>query len=261
VLTGGLGKYSHGSIGLTHQHWVEQVISAGSFGVHCTEAAEAHHKLSMRLSSNRVRHSRQNLTQSAMLKYLLRHYLFDSLFNEMPPPRTFRRRKTPATADSIRVPLQLVNTQGRHVVHMGLDLHEVRNQIRFIHPEVRLARVELMDLLCDRLDLAKTRATYRLLNDLEWNFGQKLVRSNVTFWATDSQYTHATSENACRRRDAFLLRGTETCAVTRPNGDVVMTPTALCCEAVCFLQIKVLGSIRHILPTVPGRYLQLHRDT
>ena len=33
---GGLGKYSHKDIGLSHHHWVEHVVSAGSFNVHCT---------------------------------------------------------------------------------------------------------------------------------------------------------------------------------------------------------------------------------
>ena len=81
-LVGDMGKYSHGPYSLTHHHWVEQVIAAGSFGVHCTEAAEAHHKISMRLTAHRVRHLRQNLTQASMLAYLLRHILFTTLLEE-----------------------------------------------------------------------------------------------------------------------------------------------------------------------------------
>ena len=113
--TGGLGKYSHGSLSLVHQHWVQQVISSGSFAVHCTEAAEAHHKTSMRLSSNRVRHSRPNRTQNSMLKYLLRHLLFESLIDEQPVPPT--RQRQPPTTPLVQLPLPLINT-GHDGCHM-----------------------------------------------------------------------------------------------------------------------------------------------
>ena len=98
---GGLGKYSHGSIGLSHQHWVEQVISAGSFGVHCTEAAEAYHKTCMRLTSQRVKHLRPNLTQKSMLNYLQRFNLFETLSRAQMPVRTVVRRKQPTTEVSL----------------------------------------------------------------------------------------------------------------------------------------------------------------
>ena len=40
----GVGKFTHGDFNLTHQHWVLQIVNSGYFGVHDTEAAEAHHK-------------------------------------------------------------------------------------------------------------------------------------------------------------------------------------------------------------------------
>ena len=43
----GDGKYSHGEICLTHQHWVDQIISSGTFAIHDTEGPEAVHKLCM----------------------------------------------------------------------------------------------------------------------------------------------------------------------------------------------------------------------
>ena len=67
---GGFGFYSHGHYCYTHQHWVDQVISAGGFNVHCTQAAEASHKLNMHLASKRVRHLDANRTQDYMLKYM-----------------------------------------------------------------------------------------------------------------------------------------------------------------------------------------------
>ena len=76
---GGLGKFSHGNYGLVHQHWVEQIISSGSFAVHNTEAAEANHKICMRLASLRVRHLHAAKTKSYMLKYLCWHDLFSQM--------------------------------------------------------------------------------------------------------------------------------------------------------------------------------------
>ena len=105
--------------------------------------------------------------------------------------------------------------------------------------------------------LSKSRQSYRLLNNIQWTFGQKLVTSNATFWATDSQYTCATSETASRRRDKFLLRGTEPCEVTLPNGDVIVKSTALCCESVCFVRLDDLDCLRTVFPAIPGRYILL----
>ena len=188
-VVGGLGKYSHGQVCLSHQHWVDQVISAGSFGVHCTEAAEAYHKTCMRLSSQRVRHFRANLTQKSMLDYLRRYTLFEALLKmETPTPVL----NTDGRRQDITVLLPLRCDAG--FVMMGHDLQTVRRQQQFIHPEVRLARVEILDLLCERLHLSKTRQTYSCMNGLNWNFGQKLVLPGSTYWATDTQYLCPTSE-------------------------------------------------------------------
>ena len=73
---GGLGFYSHKSKALTHNHWVDQVTSAGGFNVHDTQAGEASHKTNMGLASLRVRHGRGNTTQGNMHQYLRNHTLF-----------------------------------------------------------------------------------------------------------------------------------------------------------------------------------------
>ena len=136
---------------------------------------------------------------------------------------------------------------GRKPFTMGINLHEIQKQRSFIHSEVRLARVELMDLVCDRLALPKSRGTYRHMNLLQWTLGQKLIMPSGTYWATDTRYTCVTSENSSRSRNKFLLRGTESVRVKRPNGDVVDTPTALCCEAVCFLQIDNIRELQNAI--------------
>jgi len=241
---GGLGKFSHGDIGLSHQHWVEQLISGGSFGVHCTESAEAEHKICMRLPSMRVKHSRQNLTQKSMHAYLRRYTLFETLIEQQRTCDAPRRR---LTFNEVQLPLINQTLQGSRRVSMGTELENTQNQQQFLHREVRIARVELLDLICGRLGLSKTRQSYQRMNCLQWTFGQKFVRENATFWATDSKYTWATSENANRRRDIFLLRGTEMVPVIPPNGRLIMKNTALCCEAVCFVQIS---GVRNIFPTL-----------
>ena len=55
---------------LTHQHFVEQIVSAGGFNVHDVQAPEAAHKVNMHLPSARVRHLSTNETQASMLKYM-----------------------------------------------------------------------------------------------------------------------------------------------------------------------------------------------
>ena len=76
---GGDGKYSHGDICLTHQHFVDQLIASGHFAVHDTEGPEAAHKVCMNLASTRVRHLDVVTTKSSMLRYLCRDLLFTTL--------------------------------------------------------------------------------------------------------------------------------------------------------------------------------------
>ena len=139
---------------------------------------------------------------------------------------------------------------GRRTVTMGNNLENIEQQNLFLHREVRLPRVEILDMLCDRLGMSKTRLSYRKLNCLQWTIGQKLTtRAGATFWATDSRYLCPTSEDTSRRREIFLLRGTEIVQVKLPNGAIVAKNTALCCEAVCFITIHHLLRLHYPLPT------------
>ena len=76
---GGDGKYSHGDLCLTHQHWVQQLIASGAFAVHDTEGPEAAHKVCMNLASTRVRHLDVVTTKTSMREYLCRDLLFRNL--------------------------------------------------------------------------------------------------------------------------------------------------------------------------------------
>ena len=215
---GGLGYYSHGVYCLQHQHWVDQVISAGGFNVHCTQSAEAKHKLCMHLASVRVKHKDVNSTQSSMLQYLLLRSLFEDMkqFSVITPVRT---RNYSSGLASI-----LFQLKGFH------RFTSVTFQETILHREVRLAGVELLELLCNKFGLPNTRGSYSRLEILSYDCGQKLMRKDgYTMWATDSQY-FCDGRNDRRRRDILFIEGIETVDTT--------TRSALCCEAVLFLKVS-----------------------
>ena len=183
---GGMGVFSHGSMNLVHQHWVEQVISAGGFNVHCTQRAEAAHKLCMHTAVQRVRKFHKTKTQSSMSQYLCNYLMFEELKKEIPYfkksvfTRTFRR--------GVRVPL--LSRSGNPITMRlrGVPFTATRFQQTFIHPEVRIARVELMNLVCKWIGIPETRKSYEFLQRIEFEFGQKLIRGDgEIYWETDSQ--------------------------------------------------------------------------
>ena len=238
---GGFGIYSHGEKCLTHQHWVKQLISAGSFSVHCTQSSEAAHKVSAKLAALRVRHLHVNKTQSSMSTYLCNYIIFEEIKHLQPADIVLRPRVRLHTG--VRIPLL---NPDKDIVTMetGASFDNVRFQKTFLHKEVLLARVELMNLLCDQFRLNKTLATYRLLNHLSYCFGQKLTRTDgKVFWSTDNQYSFDTSLNSHRRRDIFILKGTKKKLYRLPGGRYVEIEDALCAESVCFLTVSDLSNL------------------
>ena len=216
---GGLGYYSHGHYILNHQHWVEQVISAGCFGLHCTQSAEAKHKEYMHLVSARVRHLDINSTQSSMLRYLYLRTLCKDIKVKFAAPAPVRTRNYSWGLRSILFNLK---TQDR--------FSSVAFQETILHHEVRLARVELLGLLCNKFGLSDTRASYTRLEVLSYVCGQKYIRENgKMLWATDSNY-HGAGRKDRRRRDILFIKGSERTDVGTRN--------VLCCEAVMFLKIS-----------------------
>ena len=239
--------------------WVQQVISAGSFGVHCTQAAEVKHKLIMHTASLRVRHQNVNMTQSSMLRYLCLRTLFDTLYDDYyrAADTTKITRKYSA---GVKVPLCAMGDQ---------PFASVRFQESILHPEARIARVELLDLLCDLLQLPRNRDSYTKLQELHYALGQKFIRSDgFTIWATHSKYSFdgsADNRYQRQRRDILFLKGSET------DGQEI--PSALCCEAVCFVTITQWESVQFPIPLhmrssivggslslVLGRWFTPHRD-
>ena len=175
VDTGGDGYWSHGSSCLSHQHWPLQFVIAGSCNLHDTEDAEAAHKTSMGLASSRVRHFQINKTQSNMQEYLCHYTVFEALRKKT---MSNRPRRDTTFKEHITLPLlECVREMGPPLpVQMGVDLHTVASQKRFLHPEARVARVELMNLVCEKLGLSQTLRSYSALGHLRWYFGQ--VRKN-----------------------------------------------------------------------------------
>jgi len=231
LFVGGLGKYSHGKLHLVHQHWVSQARSAGSFDVHDTEAAEAKHKVCMVLPSFRVKHwTDQNRTHNDMVQYLLYDMLFRDVKQKIAPPPSPKR----PPFDGVKKLLPVV---------MGDNLVSMDVQTMILHSEVRLARVELLDLLCFKLTLPTCRSSYALLSRLQWNFGQKYTTSDgQDYWGTDTQYGYSSSG---QRRDQLVLHGSFPTKIRLLNGNVVKRQTALCCQVICFLRLDNMSILRH----------------
>ena len=203
---GGPGFYSHSKLSLTHQHWVKQVITAGGFNVHCTQAAEASHKINMHLSSLRVRHSDTNGTQNAMLHYFCNRVLFEELNHSLFPPVAAKERPL---RSGLYQPIQIEFTR------TGDD----RNNFRFLHQDVRIAEYELGNLIAGALGMQQDPIPWDHLRKLVIRFAKKLVREDGrTLWADPN------------RRDIFRLKGHE-------------LGCALCGEAICFFQVGNLQSI------------------
>ena len=210
---GGFGYYSHSTHALTHQHWVDQVVTAGGFNVHCTQAAESSHKINMHRASVRVRHRECNQTQDSMLNYLCWDSVFEDI-SKMLPQKVKKRKRVVVGVHNTFYP----------TVHVTTGVYKQHFQRSILHSEARVSGVELLDLLCEQFSLPKTMVSYMKLNRLCYKFGQKFVREDEqVFWATDSGYSLGKSSR-CHRRDFFHLQGLH-------NGN------ALCCEAVCFLEI------------------------
>ena len=121
----------------------------------------------------------------------------------------------------------------------------IRFQSSILHPQARVTRVEVLDLLCAKLNLPTTIHSYQRLQHLHFQLGQKLVREGdgKTFWATDYNYTFETSHKSRRRRDIVLVKGAEQRLYLTDTGEHVTKLNALCGEAVCFLKISDLGEI------------------
>ena len=231
--TGDFKYYSHGEYSLTHQHWIDQVISAGGFNVHDVQAAEAAHRFNMHLASLRVRHGDSNTTQDSMLRFTCFHTVFEEMKHVMPEALPAQTRKTPTSRHGLFMPLKFQ--------HDFTRLERVSDA--FLHPQLRLQEVEVANTICRQLRIPLSEESHRKLRSLRLLFGQKYVDQNGrAFWATDE------------RRDIFRLVGVD-------NHD-----NALCCEAVCFL------TIHHIKSVIPDsaedsqnyaliRWLQPHPDS
>lgn len=222
------------------------------------QGAEACHKKSMRLASARVRHLDPNTTRNSMLLYLLRHQLFEELQRTFHYPSTNSSRYTP----SIQVKVDLLDPFGAPV-QLGDNLRNTDVQGRFLNSEARITRVELLDLVCGRLNLPKTAMSYGLLSQLKWTFGHKLTVRNCTYWSTDTRYPHFGSHGRPKRRDVVSLTDCERVRVVLPDGSVTTKLTRLCCETVCFFTvtgIRSLWSPRHIL-MIPDKIKQAFDDT
>ena len=211
---GGLSYYSHSKKNLIHQHWIDQVISSGGFNVHCTQSSEAAHRVNMHLASRRVRFYDCNGTQDQMLKWLRHHKLFLALKQDIfPEERVSRKNKQ---RDSLGLPLRC-----SFGVKDRFTKPDCMNN--FLHVEVRVAEIELVNIICDKLGLPA--GSFDVLSQLTFDFGQQFTRRDGRkFWSTDTGYSLNTTKS---RRDLLFLDG-------------VVGGDALCGESICFMLISGL---------------------
>ena len=231
--------YSHNSMNLNHQHWVDQVISAGGFNVHCAQGAEASHKYNMHIAAARVRHGNNNETQCNMLKYLCERSVFQLLFLEMVASEKVPHKPVPGLQQplSFECGLKLLSTDFRH---------------SFIHSGVRVSISELIILICGKLGLSPTLQSFKTLTGARIVLGQKFVvrrgEQSQTFWATDTER----SSIAGSRRDMLFLRG-------------IIDGCALGAEAICFVHISNLRAVCQLgedtMDFVLIRWLNPHHES
>ena len=166
----------------------------------------------MHLAAERAHHLDSNYTQGRMLRYLCWYEVFEELQSVTKP---VSRESIPGVSALLHVPC---------LIHDGFlrptKFVSVVFQRTFLHKQVRVTAVELMNLMCVNLGLPATRRTYERFQSLRFTLGQKLTSEDGRmFWSTDS------------RRDVLHLKGLE-------GGN------SLCCEAVCFVQID---NVRQVL--------------
>lgn len=180
-----------------------------------------------------------------MQEYLKNTYLFDSMVEDDNPSVV---RAIPSRP-GLRSPL---------TCDMGTDFASPTVQRAFLHPELRMARFELLDLLCNQFQLPKTPASYVLLQHLEFRFGQQLVRTDGNiYWATDSQYFRTLGgATPRRRRDILCVHGFETVTKRQTDGSRTLVKNALCCQAVCFLVLRGVSTFLHPRGRLPPEVLQ-----
>lgn len=232
--------YSHNSMCLNHQHWVDQCISGGGFNVHCAQGPEASHKYNMHIACARVRHGDANDTQDNMLKYLCERSVFHLLFLMMVVCDR-PTRKSPRPAPGLHKPLP---------VEFGRNLLKASFRKSFISSAVRVAVSELIILVCNKIEIEPTLQSFRKLAGAHIVLGKKFTRTgNATqsFWATDNPR----SSIAGARRDMLRVKGS-------------VDGTALGAEAICFVHISNLRSVCQIdtdaMDLVLIRWLTPHRD-
>jgi hypothetical protein len=180
-----------------------------------------------------------------MLTYLYRYTEFEHLRRNMP---AVGPRRTVPSRHHARIGLPLstyIPGIGRAPeVSMGDDLADAQTQRRFLHWEARVVRWELLDLVCEKFDLPKTRRSYSALGTLNWSFGQKFTTADgEDYYATNSQYKAFGDSTRTERRDILHMRGCEYVNVTLPDGTRDRKQTALCCQAVCFLRMDGIANL------------------
>ena len=226
--------YSHGNLSLIHQHWVLQVMLAGSFSVHSTQSAESAHKKSAKLAASRVRHLQGGQTLRNMTNYLCYHTVFEHLKDFFPDPP---RAPVSDVTYGVKVILPpLMEDDGPFTTQ--------RYQRTFLHEEIPVTRVEFMDMLCEEFVLPKTLTTYTAFERLSFLFAQKFTSSSgENYWATDTRYSYPNIFGGHLRRDRLFIKGSVMHTYRLHDGRRVDRRDALCAEVTCFVRVSGLSAL------------------
>lgn len=220
-------------------------VFAGGFNVHCTQSAESVHKLCMHLASARVHHRDLSSTKSAMLRHLLLRYLFEDMQQldtrpRLPPLRRLNLRTPP---HGVRCELCRFDTAEKFT--------EQSFQEKFLHRQARIAKVELMDLLCDKFEMSRSLGSYERLEQFRYFMGQNLVRRDgMKLWSTGTKYP--SNKRGKERGDILRIEGHER---------VGHTNNALCCEAIAFLTVTGLDHADFPIPQSVKNEVQVFQDS
>ena len=173
---GGLGKLEYGKAVLPHAliHTSELVIRGGHHAAFCTFAVETAHKHFIKLAATFARvYADTNRSQREMMKWVNETQLWDAISRVADLHNDKKPSHRPKQQPSLR-PMNVLSACSRA---WGRSSTNRRQRLpaswynQFVHPRVRLTRMELLRILCVKLGVEDSYASHRLLvQNVKWEF-------------------------------------------------------------------------------------------
>ena len=175
----GLGKFEYSGKVLPHAlvHAREAVVRGGHHAAFCTFTVETAHKHFIKCAGLFARvYADTNRSEREMLKWVNEQYLWDAitdLSEGQGKQRCVRQSNSPqlknALLPSSRAWSQVNASDGRRRLPVSWT-------DKFVHPQVRITRLELLRLVCVKFGVEDSEKTHRMLvQHLNWRFWGSLV--------------------------------------------------------------------------------------